>query len=370
MSSEKVLRVPRSDSPGDFIILHVSSHGPSPLDLKLLATEGAEPYVKILKQSRVHKYRSSSDQLDLPQWEYLLRSQLLGEPRPSTSFSDQPKFQNISLAAAINPRDLTLTIRKPISDIHQILGSLTLMKDSNLVLDIFSWCSVSLANSSTLVALVSSLEDKCKKQEAAIADLRQHVEDLAKRKEEHEDILIQKFAELLNEKKLKIREQNRLLVTAKPDPRRVTEMQRLRSQSVKHNPEESREGKRKVSDGASDAESDAFEDVKHEQVEEPAYDSEQETPQHSDLDATDDEIENDDLDSVPTVVGAKGKVLEGTKMRAASLSRSPIPPPPKRELPFNRLGANHGKVILERVGDEKMEDADGEGEGSTDDDEL
>ncbi|KAL9609391.1 MAG: hypothetical protein Q9167_005838 [Letrouitia subvulpina] len=325
---------------------------------------------RIVKQSRVHKYRSSSNQLDLPQWEFLLHSQLLGEPPSSTSLSDQTTLQNISLAAVINPKDLTLTIRKSISDIHQVLGSLTLTKDPNLDLDIFSWCSVSLVHSSTLLASISSLEDKCKKQEAAIADLRQHVEDLIKGKEEHEDILIRKFAELLNEKKLKIREQNRLLVTAKPDPRRIAEMQRLRRQNVKHEPKESREGKRKVSDGASDEESDAFEDVKHEQVEDPADDSEQETPQHSDLDATDDEIENDDLDSVPTVVGAKGKILEGTKMRAASMSRSPTPPPPRRELLFNRSGDGQKKGIPEGMGDEKMEDANGDDEGSTDDDEL
>lgn len=196
------------------------------------------------------------------------------------------------------------------------------------------------------------------------------MEDLVKGKEEHEDILIRKFAELLNEKKLKIREQNRLLVTAKPDPGRIAEMQRLRGQSVKREPEESREGKRKVSDEASDAESDAFEDVKHEQAEEPADDSEQETPQHSDLDATYDEAEDDDLDSVPTAVGAKGKVLEGTKARAARLLRSPTPLPPRRELPFNRSGDGYKKGIPEGMGDERVEDANGDDEGSTDDDEL
>lgn len=324
---------------------------------------------RIVKQSRVHKYRSSSNQLDLPLWEHILRSQLLGEPPPSTSLSDQPKFQNISLAAAIDPKGLTITIRKSISDIHQILGSLTLPKDSDLVLDIFSWCSVSLAHSSALAASVSSLEDICKKQEAAIADLRQHVEDLVKGKEEHEDILIRKFAELLNEKKLKIREQNRLLVTAKPDPMRIAEMQRLSVQSVNREPEESREGKRKFSDAVSDAESDAFEDIKHEQVKEWADDSEQETPPHSDLDATDDEAENDDLDSVPTVVSAKGKILEGAKVRAVRLSRSPTPPPPRRELPFNRSGDTHRKGNLEGMGDKEVEDANDD-EGSTDDDEL
>lgn len=50
MASEHVLRLPRTDSPGDYILLNTSSHGSNPLDLRLLATEGTEPYVKICKR--------------------------------------------------------------------------------------------------------------------------------------------------------------------------------------------------------------------------------------------------------------------------------------------------------------------------------
>jgi hypothetical protein len=45
MASEHVLSIPRSDSPGARVILHVSATGPGPLDLRLVATEGASPYV-------------------------------------------------------------------------------------------------------------------------------------------------------------------------------------------------------------------------------------------------------------------------------------------------------------------------------------
>lgn len=43
--SEHILRIPRSDSEGDYIILNVTSNGPEPLDLKLVATEGDAPYI-------------------------------------------------------------------------------------------------------------------------------------------------------------------------------------------------------------------------------------------------------------------------------------------------------------------------------------
>ena len=43
--AEHIHRIPRSDSEGDYIILNVTSNGPSPLDLKLVATEGIAPYI-------------------------------------------------------------------------------------------------------------------------------------------------------------------------------------------------------------------------------------------------------------------------------------------------------------------------------------
>lgn len=45
MASEKILRIARSDSEGDYVLVNVSSNGASPVDLKLLATEGESPYI-------------------------------------------------------------------------------------------------------------------------------------------------------------------------------------------------------------------------------------------------------------------------------------------------------------------------------------
>ena len=44
MTTERVLRIPRADKEGDSILLNIASGGPSPLDLKLTATEGENPY--------------------------------------------------------------------------------------------------------------------------------------------------------------------------------------------------------------------------------------------------------------------------------------------------------------------------------------
>ena len=53
MASEHVLRIARTDSKGDYVLLNISSNGSTPLDLKLLATEGTAPFIKICKLQRL-----------------------------------------------------------------------------------------------------------------------------------------------------------------------------------------------------------------------------------------------------------------------------------------------------------------------------
>ena len=45
MEAEHILRVPRSDNEGDYVLINVTSKGKNLLDLKLLATEGEAPYI-------------------------------------------------------------------------------------------------------------------------------------------------------------------------------------------------------------------------------------------------------------------------------------------------------------------------------------
>lgn len=43
--TESILRISRSDSEGGHVLVNVSSDGSSALDLRLLATEGENPYI-------------------------------------------------------------------------------------------------------------------------------------------------------------------------------------------------------------------------------------------------------------------------------------------------------------------------------------
>ncbi len=53
MSSEYVLRLPRTDSEGEYVLVNVLPlGGASTLDLRLLATEGESPYILNCKSFR------------------------------------------------------------------------------------------------------------------------------------------------------------------------------------------------------------------------------------------------------------------------------------------------------------------------------
>ena len=45
MASSQVLRIRLHNQEGEYVLVEVTSNGPSPLDLRLLATEGEFPYV-------------------------------------------------------------------------------------------------------------------------------------------------------------------------------------------------------------------------------------------------------------------------------------------------------------------------------------
>jgi hypothetical protein len=65
---------------------------------------------------------------------------------------------------------------------------------------------------------VTSLTDRYRTAEDTIAKLTQQLADLMQAKSQHENQMVVNFAQLLNEKKLKIRNQQRLLASAAADP--------------------------------------------------------------------------------------------------------------------------------------------------------
>lgn len=85
-------------------------------------------------------------------------------------------------------------------------------------IDAFVWAGTAIEASDSFEDDLEHLRKQYIAEQATTAKLRKQLDELAKAKGEHEKELITKFAELLNSKKLKIRDQQRLLAGAKIDP--------------------------------------------------------------------------------------------------------------------------------------------------------
>ena len=232
--AEHILRIPRSDSEGDYVVLNVTSNGPSPLDLRLVATEGDAPYIttsaatlshhskqtqtdcqSIVKQSRISKFRAQKADLEDSAWATVLIATLLQQ---RVTGKNLEAVKDLEIVSSITDQQLNVTFRKNISGIIHRLGTLNLAQDELQEISLFGWVGTALEKCTTLEKEAQDLTDKYNEQGTILKKLNAQLEDLIKAKEDHENNLLEKFRELLNAKKLKIRDQQRLLAGAKVDP--------------------------------------------------------------------------------------------------------------------------------------------------------
>ena len=188
---------------------------------------------------------------------------------------------------------LSIRLRNNIEGIIQNLGEILLKEDQHLELDTIGWASTAILRGNSLASEVQSLQQRYNEQDATIVTLNQQLSDLVKAKEDHETALLEKFRELLNEKKLKIRDQQRLLAGAKIDPEHAIKVEAARTAGGKgRKAGVSKVGKRKAAIQESDPEEDVgfgtIPEVKEEESEEggPAVTPE---PSSADDDVTEDE---------------------------------------------------------------------------------
>ena len=90
----RILRFPRSDETGSFVLVHVSCTGPAPLDLRLTATEGESPYVSLggSSQNEVWKSWAHVAQWNKHAWktfkQRITKDRMMNGLKPSLSFWD------------------------------------------------------------------------------------------------------------------------------------------------------------------------------------------------------------------------------------------------------------------------------------------
>lgn len=340
MATSRILRVRRADdASAPHILLNVTQHGSRPLDLKLIATEHEHLYHGGIKEANVKSLQASNYNGGLEEWKATLKYVLLQQSNAENASSEA--LQGLETIAAISGNAVTVTLRKNIGGITQRLGTIKLDEDDQREEVAFpEWVDTAVANSDELRLGLATLQTSMSAQQEQVAKLNAQLDDLVKAKKEHEDELLKKFAALLNAKKLKIRDQQRLLAGAKVDPAAAEEVGAAREGGGRSRKADgSRGGKRKdhgVADEEDDDEEMKDDAASAEEVDQP--DGLEQTPPPSDRDHATEDEGDDGFDHLPAPSQPKSRRGARQASRTAKSSEKaaehPAELPPRRELPF------------------------------------
>ena len=277
--------------------------------------------------------------------------------------SEASCLEKVEVRANLLGDQLSVTFRNNISGITQKLGEIVLEKDETEELDIVRWAGTAVERSNKLEEEVRDLTFRYDEQSKRAEKLNDQLETLIKAKAEHEESLLRSFRDLLNTKKLKIRDQQRLLASAEIDLKSAAKLQNARSTSKPRAATDSRAGKRKATDGHRDFESSedsGLESKTSKQKPENDLSEQMNTPEHSDQEETEDES-GDDLGSAHLVGTRPDRNKEETRRDIM---------PAKRDIPSEKSG--RAEQAMQPVTDNKstlIQESKNEDE-ETDDDEL
>ncbi|KAI9158491.1 hypothetical protein HJFPF1_06486 [Paramyrothecium foliicola] len=332
MSQPRVLRVNRSDDDSAFVLFQISSSGTKPLDLKIIATEGEAPYVATLKNDKVASLRVKNCPASEKEWHAILSSLL-----------NQEYLPDIQATATVQSEStISVTIRKQIQGITQRLGSIILNHDADEAIELFEWCGTAAEAAASSQKALADASANAQKLNDTIAELKAQLDELVQVKQDDETALLLKFRDLLNEKKVKIREQQKLLATASlgDDDRAAVPSSPPPAPEQKRRPGKSRPAKRKVQpttvEEYSGEEGIERMDVDEVKAETRETDSDRETEETASI-ASDENADADD--NVPNVTDAKQAA--SSKAGKDTHKKQAEQPPPRRELPFTHRKNNN-----------------------------
>ncbi|KAI2783078.1 hypothetical protein F4815DRAFT_491712 [Daldinia loculata] len=337
MAEASILRFPISGKESDrYFLLAVSSNGSRLLDLKLVGSESTAVFTTKLRHKRVGDYKASSGPCSHEEWEEILVS----------TFVNQQPVPDIEIRADAHSdgTSVSISFRKNIQGITQRLGSIKLEEDEKTEISPFDWCISALGAREKVAEDLAAANLKIQSLEGSLAELKGQLDELIKAKDEDETQLLEKFRDLINEKKVKIRQQQRLLASASIDPEKLANVNGFQI-TRKHVPESSRASKRKVKE-EEESSDDGFEKM---DVEEGGNENAQADVEEDRGDTTAGETASGaDTDeepvpppvksqrnraTVPTRNTRASTSVEGNSQSEASQEESkPLPPP--RSLPF------------------------------------
>lgn len=160
-----------------------------------------------MRHDRVGEYRVSNSPCSPEEWEAILKYFLLrGDPVEGIEAGAEVKLEV----------SLTITVRRRVQGINQRLGTLALKYKEDEEVQLFDWCGAVALEREKFQETVATEMAKVTDLEARITELRNQLDELTQAKKDRESEILEKFCDILNEKKVKIREQQRLLAAARP----------------------------------------------------------------------------------------------------------------------------------------------------------
>ncbi|KAI1475114.1 hypothetical protein F4774DRAFT_398440 [Daldinia eschscholtzii] len=360
MAEASVLRFPISGTEKNYFLLNVSPNGSRPLDLKLVGSESTAVFTMKLRHKRVGDYKASSGPCSDEEWEEILAS----------TFVNQKPLPDVEIRADIPPNgsSVSISFRKNIQGITQRLGSIKLEEDEKTEISPFDWCISAIGAQGKVEEELLAANRKIQSLENSLNELKSQLDELIKAKDEDETQLLEKFRDLINEKKVKIRQQQRLLASASIDPEKLANVNG-NQKTRKHVPKASRASKRKVKE-EEESSDEGFEKM---DVEENDNESVQPDMEEDDGDTTAGETASGadtDEDPAPPPVKsqrnqaavprrntrASAAVEEDSQSDDSQEKSKPLPPP--RRLPFMKNRSPVAPARKQQVDDDETESDD------------
>lgn len=224
----------------------------------------------------------------------------------------------------------------------QRLGEINIGVAKDAGYNVLDWCATAVDFAADSKNAAKRNTTKIEELEKTVADLKQQLDDLITSKVDDETSLLSKFRDLLNEKKVKIREQQKIIASTSTDGNAASVSQSadqdepVTSVEKGHKAGKSRAGKRKAKETAvkeEESTDDGFEPMEVEKGREEAED----TDPGDDTEATASTASDDEDDAQEAVE----EEAQAAKPAARSQQSKPPAekrerPPPPRALPFAR----------------------------------
>ncbi|KAF7559735.1 hypothetical protein G7046_g4441 [Stylonectria norvegica] len=300
MTSSRVLRFARSDDPSAFVLVQITSK---------------------VKHDRVASLRVKNCPSSESEWQSILESLLNQEPLPDIQ----------ATATVSNESSISITIRKQTQGITQRLGAITLKYNADEAIELFEWCGVAVETAAVAKQTVADLTATSHSSETAVAQLKSQLEELLQAKAEDETALLQKFRDLLNEKKGSFNVSH----PGSSQPSQPAPSQPARKAGKSRTTKRKAPVTTKIEEDSEDGGVQAMEvdDIKHEAEETDPGDTTEATAS-----AASDDDDNDDgaglAEPLQDTRGARSMPNRAAASQKTPPKKAAEPPPPPRALPF------------------------------------